>query len=121
MIIQKLGNGNEYPIVQAVGTKIVLLAFDGNLEFDCAALQKDTPVHIDIMQGADGKMVEGLANGTRYVANIDIPAARFEYVPGEEEDTVEKVQVPFTNADLTAVKVTLWEINPVQTESMISE
>ncbi len=119
--IKKLGNGDLYPVVQEAGTKIVLLALDGMLEFDCAALQKDSPVHIDIMEGPDGKMVEGLANGDKYIANIDIPAAKFEFRQGANEDEVERVQVEFTNADLAAVKVTLWEINPVQTTETMSE
>lgn len=119
--IDKLGNGDLYPEVQEVGTKIVLLAFESVLEFDCAALQQESPVHIDIMQNDEGKMVEGLKNGDKYVANIDIPAARYEYQPGVEEDSVEKVQVPFTKDNLSAVKVTLWEISPVQTGITISE
>ena len=120
MIIEKLGSGELYPEVQTVGTKIVLVAYDSALEFDCAALQGKNPVHIDIMQGPDGKLVEGFSNGDKYVANLDIPAAKFESQPGEEEDSVEIVQVPFVEADLAAVKVTLWEINP-ETKTEMSE
>ncbi|MBR4742505.1 MAG: hypothetical protein IK079_06400 [Desulfovibrio sp.] len=118
--IKYLGNGDLYPVVQEVGTKIVLLALDSVLEFDCAILQKDVPIHIDIMEGSNGKMVVGLDYGDKYIANIDIPAAKFEFRPGKD-DTVEKFQVPFTNADLASVKVTLWKINPVQTTETMSE
>ena len=120
MKIEKLGAGALYPEVQGIGTKVVLIAYDSVLEFDCAVLQGKSPVHIDVMQGADGKMVEGFCNGNKYVANIDIPAAKFDSLPGNEEGTVEIVKLPFTNADLATVKVTLWEINP-KNETTMSE
>lgn len=70
---------------------------------DCAERQLDTSVQIEI-RTADGGAIEG-GDGA-YLAQIMIPARRYDEVPGEtEEDPVEIVPAPL---DPNAIEIVLW-------------
>ena len=134
MQIARKGSG-PWPVVTEDGVKVTLGMGDEALAFDCAALQEDAQVTVDVVRGADGRLAEGVANGTEYVACLFIPPARYEQVPlpvtleaAEElpEDldpmcitpapTTASVRVPLGPDDMEAVRLILWTItdNPME-------
>lgn len=127
MQIEKNGSG-PWPGVATDGVNVTLTAGDESLSFDCAALQDDGQVTVDVVRGHDGGLAVGVENGTEYVANLIIPPARYELVAlpaplaAEElpEDldpacitpapTTESVRVPLDAAGMAAVRLILWTI-----------
>lgn len=84
----------------AVAGTVITIA---GIAVDCAERQLDTAVSIEIRTGADG-VTEG-GDGA-YLAQIAIPARRYEEIPGEtEEGPIEIVPVPL---DQNAIDITLW-------------
>ena len=88
------------------GKKVI---FDDDLSINLSKREKDDPVHIDVCFDTDGELCIGAAAGWAYVAEIDIPARRYEDVPveGGEEGETERVPIPL---DMDTVTLTLWEI-----------
>lgn len=127
MQIEKNGSG-PWPGVEMDGVTVTLTVGDDALSFDCAALQEDGQVTVDVVRGHDGALAVGVANGTEYVANLIIPPARYEEVPLpatlEEPDlpedldpacitpapTTESVRVPLAASDMEAVRLILWTV-----------
>lgn len=127
MQIEKTGSG-PWPGVDVEGVTVTLTVGDDALSFDCAALQEDGQVTVDVVRGHDGGLAVGVDNGTEYVANLIIPQARYEDVPLpvtlEEPDlpedldpacitpapTTESVRVPLSAADMEAVRLILWTV-----------
>ncbi len=127
MQIEKNGSG-PWPDVEMDGVTVTLTVGENALSFDCAALQEDGQVTVDVVRGHDGALAVGVANGTEYVANLIIPPARYEDVPLpvtlEEPDlpedldpacitpapTTESVRVPLAASDMEAVRLILWTV-----------
>ena len=127
MQIEKNGSG-PWPEVEMDGVTVTLTVGENALSFDCAALQEDGQVTVDVVRGHDGALAVGVANGTEYVANLIIPPARYEDVPLpvtlEEPDlpedldpacitpapTTESVRVPLAASDMEAVRLILWTV-----------
>lgn len=127
MQMEKKGSG-PWPGVEVDGVRVTLTVGDNALSFDCAALQEDGQVTVDVVRGHDGGLVVGVENGVEYVANLLIPPARYEDVPLpatlEEPDlpedldpacitpapTTESVRVPLSAADMEAVRLILWTV-----------
>lgn len=127
MQIEKNGSG-PWPGVEMDGVTVTLTVGDDALSFDCAALQEDGQVTVDVVRGHDGALAVGVANGTEYVANLIIPPVRYEDVPLpvtlEEPDlpedldpacitpapTTESVRVPLAASDMEAVRLILWTV-----------
>lgn len=127
MQIEKNGSG-PWPGVDVEGVIVTLTVGDDALSFDCAALQEDGQVTVDVVRGHDGALAVGVANGTEYVANLIIPPARYEDVPlpatleepelPEDLDpacitpapTTESVRVPLAASDMEAVRLILWTV-----------
>ncbi len=117
MIIVEKNEGPKIPY-SVRSTKIT---FDDDLTINLAKREKDDPVHIDICADRDGELVIGAAAGRRYVAEIDIPARRYEEQPDpepapdlEEPDEGEPdeggtapVPIPL---DMDLVTLSLWAI-----------
>ena len=80
MQIEKKGSG-PWPGVEVEGVKVTLTVGENSLSFDCAALQEDGQVTVDVVRGHEGGLAVGVDNGTEYVANLLIPPARYEEVP----------------------------------------
>ena len=74
------------------GVQVTLSVGEDSRVFDCAALQGDGQVTVDVVRGIGGKLTEGVENGTEYVANLIIPPARYEDVPLPV--TLAEVEVP---------------------------
>ena len=128
MQIEKKGSG-PWPGVEVDGVTVMLTVGEESRIYDCAALQEDGQVTVDVVRGHDGSLAEGVANGGEYVANLIIPPAHYEDVPlpmplAEEElpedidpacitsaPTTESVRVPLETADMAAVRLILWTIN----------
>ena len=128
MQIEKKGSG-PWPGVEGDGVTVTLTAGEERRVYDCADLQGDAQVVVDVVRGPDGHLAEGVANGTEYVANLIIPPARYEDVPlpmplsaedlPEDIDpacitpapTTESVRVPLSPEDMEAVRLILWTIN----------
>ncbi len=96
---------NHIPYEES-GKKVI---FDDDLSINLQKREKDDPVHIDVCFDTDGDLCIGAAAGWAYVAEIDIPARRYEDVPveGGEEGETEHVPVPF---DMDRVTLTLWAL-----------
>ena len=127
MQIEKNGSG-PWPDVEMDGVTVTLTVGENALSFDCAALQEDGQVTVDVVRGHDGALAVGVANGTEYVANLIIPPARYEDVPLpvtlEEPDlpedldpacitpapTTESMRVPLAASDMEAVRLILWTV-----------
>lgn len=103
---------NEGPKIpySARGGKIT---FDNEVTYNLAKYERDEPSHIDLCRDKYGNLVSGVIPGTaeRYVAQIDIPARSYNYLPdGEDEDgnpKQKKVAVPL---DMDDVTLTLWSM-----------
>lgn len=127
MQIEKNGSG-PWPGVDVEGVTVTLTVGDDALSFDCAALQEDGQVTVDVVRGHDGGLAVGVENGTEYVANLIIPPAHYEDVPLpvtlEEPDlpedldpacitpapTTESVRVQLCAAGMEAVRLILWTV-----------
>lgn len=117
-------------IEKNVGTKIpygvsgTVITFDDELSLKLSKLEKDDAVHKDICFDADGDLMIGTAGARAYVAEIDIPARRYERVPDEDymipygdgsggdgtidgEEHYKTVPVPL---DMDTVTLTLWAV-----------
>ena len=124
MQIEKNGSG-PWPGVDVEGVTVTLTVGDDALSFDCAALQEDGQVTVDVVRGHDGGLAVGVEKGVEYVANLIIPPVRYEDVPLpvtlEEPDlpedldpacitpapTTESVRVPLAASDMEAVRLLL--------------
>ena len=127
MQIEKNGSG-PWPGVDVEGGTVTLTVGDDALSFDCAALQEDGQVTVDVVRGHDGGLAVGVEKGVEYVANLIIPPVRYEDVPLpvtlEEPDlpedldpacitpapTTESVRVPLAASDMEAVRLILWTV-----------
>lgn len=127
MQIEKNGSG-PWPGVDVEGVTVTLTVGDDALSFDCAALQEDGQVTVDVVRGHDGWLAIGVEKGVEYVANLIIPPVRYEDVPLpvtlEEPDlpedldpacitpapTTESVRVPLAASDMEAVRLILWTV-----------
>lgn len=127
MQTEKKGSG-PWPGVEMDGVNVTLTVGEGSLTFDCAALQEDGQVTVDVVRGHDGGLAVGVENGVEYVANLIIPPAHYEDVPLpvtlEEPDlpedldpacitpapTTESVRVPLAASDMEAVRLILWTV-----------
>ena len=133
MQIERKGSG-PWADVAVDGVKVTISVGDESRQFDCAALQQDMQVEVDVVMGFDGHLAEGVANGSEYVANLIIPPKRYADVdlpmPLNEEPLpddidpqsitpaplVETVPVPLEEEEMEAVRLILWTVNPVNTE-----
>lgn len=127
MQMEKKGSG-PWPGVEVDGVNVTLTVGDKALSFDCAALQEDGQVTVDVVRGHDGGLAVGVEKGVEYVANLIIPPVRYEDVPLpvtlEEPDlpedldpacitpapTTESVRVPLAASDMEAVRLILWTV-----------
>lgn len=127
MQMEKKGSG-PWPGVEVDGVNVTLTVGDNALSFDCAALQEDGQVTVDVVRGHDGGLAVGVEKGVEYVANLIIPPVRYEDVPLpvtlEEPDlpedldpacitpapTTESVRVPLAASDMEAVRLILWTV-----------
>lgn len=59
-----------------------LIFGDDDLAIRCDTRQRDYPVHVDICADDDGNLITGV--GRYYIAQIDIPAAKYEEREAEQ-------------------------------------
>ena len=108
MIIVEKNEGPkiEYEIQNTATKKKI--TFDDDLTINLIKREEDYPVHIDVCFDADGDLVLGTAAGRRYVAEIDIPARRYEEEP-DPEDPEQTILVPIP-LDLDLCTLSLWAL-----------
>lgn len=111
-------NKNEGPKIP-YSVRTTKITIDDDLTINLAKREKDDPVHIDICADHDGELVIGAAAGRRYVAEIDIPARRYEEQPepepsgdeepdeGMDDEGTPPVPIPL---DMNTVTLSLWAI-----------
>lgn len=105
-------NKNEGPKIP-YSVRTTKITFDDDLTINLAKREKDDPVHIDICADHDGELVIGAAAGRRYVAEIDIPARRYEEQPeqqGEGEPEGEGTAPVPIPLDMNLVTLSLWAL-----------
>lgn len=133
MQIERNGSG-PWPVVDVDGVQVTLSVGEDSRVFDCAVLQGDGQVTVDVVRGIGGKLTEGVENGTEYVANLLIPPARYENVPlpvtlaevdvPDDLDpmcissipTTQIERVPLDEEDMAAVRLILWTVQESKTE-----
>lgn len=99
------------------GTKVTL--GDDELMLNVAKYQRDWPVHIDVCSNRDKQLVVGTGEGLFYVAQIDIPEAKYTEPPEPLEPEAEgEVEAPEPiPINMSEVILTLWSIdNPTPVE-----
>ncbi len=128
MQIEKKGPG-PWADVELDGVSVALSVGEDRLVYDCAALQADMQVEVDVVMGFDGHLAEGVANGGEYVANLIIPPKRYADVDlpvtlaeeplleGVDPESitpaplVETVPVPLEAEEMEAVRLILWTVS----------
>lgn len=128
MQIEKKGSG-PWATVKQSGTAITVSLGEDERSFNCADLQRDARLEIDIVTGFDGHLAEGIENGAAYVANIIIPPKRYaevdlpmtlneEPLPDGidpacviERPLTETVPVTLDEDGMESVRVILWTVN----------
>lgn len=84
---------------------------DYELMLNASKYQRDWPVHIDVCSNRDNQLVVGTGAGLYYVAQLDIPAAKYTE-PATEEEAPKLIPI-----DMSEVTLTLWSIeNPTPVE-----
>lgn len=80
---------------------------DEDLTINLKNREMDEKVTIDICSDKQGFLVVGAETGSRYVAQIEIPAREYteETVESDDEITVQNVAVPF---DIDKCTIYLW-------------
>jgi len=107
IIVEKnVGPKIEYDIQDTATKKKI--TFDDDLTINLAKREEDWAVHIDICFDEDGCLVIGTAAGRAYVAEIDIPARRYQE-EADPEDPEKTILVPLP-LDLDLVTLSLWAV-----------
>lgn len=107
-IIHK-NEGTKIPYTVS-GSKIT---FDDEVMYNLTKYERDEASHIDLCRDKFGNLVSGVIPGAaeRYVAQIDIPARRYNYVPdGVDEDGNPKQKQVAEPLDMERVTLTLWSV-----------
>ena len=92
------------------GSKIT---FDDEVMYNLTKYERDEASHIDLCRDKFGNLVSGVIPGTaeRYVAQIDIPARRYDYVPdGVDADGNPKQKQVAVPLDMERVTLTLLSV-----------
>ncbi len=92
------------------GSKIT---FDDEVMYNLAKYERDEASHIDLCRDKFGNLVSGVIPGSaeRYVAQIDIPARRYNYVAdGVDADGNPKQKQVAVPLDMERVTLTLWSV-----------
>lgn len=92
------------------GSKIT---FDDEVMYNLTKYERDEASHIDLCRDKFGNLVSGVIPGTaeRYVAQIDIPARCYDYVPdGVDADGNPKQKQVAVPLDMERVTLTLWSV-----------
>ena len=108
MIIVEKNEGPkiEYDIQDTATKKKI--TFDDDLTINLIKREEDWPVHIDVCYDCEGDLVIGTAAGRRYVAEIDIPARRYEETPDPEDpEEMNRTPIPL---DLDLCTLSLWAV-----------
>ena len=107
-IIHK-NEGTKIPYTVS-GSKIT---FDDEVMYNLTKYERDEASHIDLCRDKFGNLVSGVIPGMaeRYVAQIDIPARRYNYVPdGVDANGNPKQKQVAIPLDMERVTLTLWSV-----------
>ena len=107
-IINK-NEGKKIPYTVS-GSKIT---FDDEVMYNLTKYERDEASHIDLCRDKFGNLVSGVIPGMaeRYVAQIGIPARRYNYVPdGVDADGNPKQKQVAIPLDMERVTLTLWSV-----------
>jgi hypothetical protein len=119
MQVEVLGNG---PLVEyAVNGSVVKIGGDGGIEIDCAAIQVDAAIAVDICRDVAGNLVQGVSEGVSYVASLVVPPKEKSEQPKVEDgepvldDNGNQVyEVVVAPLNMNKVRLSLWPfVNPV--------
>ena len=105
MIIVEKNEGPKIPYT----VRTTKVTFDDDLQINLAKREKDWAEHIDVCADDEGNLVIGAAVGRRYVAEIDIPARRYETEEVEIEGETQEQLIPVP-LDMNTVTLSLWAI-----------
>jgi len=109
MIIVEKNEGPkiEYEIQNTATKKKI--TFDDDLTINLIKREQDWAVHIDVCYDEDGELVLGTAAGRRFVAELDIPARRYNETPDPEDPEGGMIREPIP-LDLDLVTLSLWAL-----------
>lgn len=90
------------------GSKIIFR--NDELILDLEELTQDYDIEIDVFLTYDNKIVDKYSENSRlYIAQIEIPARRYNLV-GDEETGYQNIPVPF---DMSLCKLILWGLDRI--------
>lgn len=103
VIEKNIGQKIEFSVS---GTRLNL---NNELILDLSKYERDHDVHIDISENGDGMLIMGVSR--RYVAQIDIPARKYDEITTEatEDKEAETTFAPVAFS-MDNVKLTLWAL-----------
>ena len=102
-VIEK--NEGEKIAFEQSGTRLYF--GDDELMVNAAKYQKDWPVEVDICKDKAGNLTIGTGSALRYVAQIMIPAAKYNEITEGEEMTENRELIPL---DMGTVELHLWSV-----------
>jgi hypothetical protein len=113
-IVEK-NEGTKIEFAQS-GTKLIF--GDEEIMINAAKYQRDWPVQVDICADDNRNLVVGVGAGRYYVAQVDIPAVKYEEQEASETTSEgekaaqeqEKTSVA-KEIDMSGVVVTLWAVD----------
>ena len=117
MIIVEKNEGPKIDYeIQNTATK-KKITFDDDLTINLIKREQDWAVHIDVCYDEDDELVLGTAAGRRFVAEIDIPARRYNEIPDPEDPEGGTIREPIP-LDLDLCTLSLWALpgTPVEEE-----
>lgn len=99
---------------------VVKIGGENGIEIDCAALQADAAVAVDICRDAAGNLVTGVSEGVSYVASIIIPPQeKSEQLkmksgkPVKDDNGNQVYEVVVAPLNMNKVRLSLWPyLNP---------
>lgn len=84
---------------------------DDELMLNVAKYQKDWDVHIDVCMDKDRNLVIGVGAGRYYVAQLDVPAVKYEEIVPSLDDDPDKPAPKPLPLDMGEVVLTLWSLD----------
>lgn len=107
----KIVEKNEGPKIDYNQNEYKVSFDDDSLTVNCSKYQKDWDVHIDICMDSDRNLVIGTGSGMSYVAQLDIPAKKYENPEIEDGAEIsEDSALTVIPLDMNDVTLTLWAL-----------
>jgi|GEM_PF-1121258 len=118
MQVDILGNG---PVAEYEESgSVVKIGGAAGIEIDCAAIQADATKTVDICRDVAGNLVQGVSDGSSYVASLVVPpqekSEQSKFENGEpvlDDDGKQVYEMVIAPLNMGKVRLALWpQMNP---------